>query len=307
MAGVYDQLITRVDAAGLIPQPQVIELNQEIQRTSIAFTLMRQLSMSSAQASMAVIDALPHAYWVNGDTGLKQTTKVSWAGKLLTAEEIAVIVPVPEAVIADVDTDIWGQVRPLIAQEFARKVDLATVFGVNRPASFAPAIVPAAAAAAQNITGPDPIAGINEALGLLEGLDVNVNAIAGRAALRGAIRTALSTLGGAVTFGASGSDLFGYPLTYPGGTIAWPANLLSIMGDWQNAILGVRQDITYKILDQGVISDDAGKVIFNLPQQDSVALRAVARYAFATADWQTVDAAGDIQTAYPFATTTSGP
>ena len=37
------------------------------------------------------------------------------------------------------------------------------------------------------------------------------------------------------------------------------------------------------MLDQAVLSDDAGKVIFNLAQQDMVAMRVVARYAYATA------------------------
>jgi len=38
------------------------------------------------------------------------------------------------------------------------------------------------------------------------------------------------------------------------------------------------------VFDQGVISDGSGNVVLNLMQQDSVALRVVARYAFATAN-----------------------
>ena len=43
----------------------------------------------------------------------------------------------------------------------------------------------------------------------------------------------------------------------------------------------MRQDLTYRVLDQAVISDDTGKVLLNLAQQDSVALRVVARYGYA--------------------------
>jgi hypothetical protein len=43
----------------------------------------------------------------------------------------------------------------------------------------------------------------------------------------------------------------------------------------------MRQDITFKILDQAVITDAGGLVIYNLPQQDMVALRAVIRLGFA--------------------------
>jgi hypothetical protein len=50
-----------------------------------------------------VLSALPVAYWVNGDTGLKQTTDAAWAGLMLEAEEIATILPVPEAVVDDAE------------------------------------------------------------------------------------------------------------------------------------------------------------------------------------------------------------
>ena len=50
--------------------------------------------------------------------------------------------------------------------------------------------------------------------------------------------------------------------------------------DWSNFVVGIRQDITYKMLDQSVISDDNGKVILNLAQQDCVAMRVVFRVGF---------------------------
>ena len=44
-------------------------------------------------------------------------------------------------------------------------------------------------------------------------------------------------------------------------------------GDWDEFVVGVRSDITMKILDQAVIQDNTGAIIYNLAQQDMTAVR----------------------------------
>jgi HK97 family phage major capsid protein len=84
--------------------------------------------------------------------------------------------------------------------------------------------------------------------------------------------------------GRPGGRLYGYTMAEITNG-AWDLSEAELlMGDWSKAIVGVRQDISFKLFTEGVISDDNGKVILNLMQQDSVALRVVARYAFATAN-----------------------
>jgi hypothetical protein len=63
------------------------------------------------QVRFPVLSALPVAYWVTGDTGQKQTTEINWDNKYLNIEEIAAIVPIPENVVDDSDVPIWEQVH----------------------------------------------------------------------------------------------------------------------------------------------------------------------------------------------------
>jgi hypothetical protein len=72
-----------------------------------------------------------------------------------------------------------------------------------------------------------------------------------------------------------------------------------VVGDYTMAVLGLRQDMRYKLLDQAVITDDTGKVIYKLPQQDMLALRVMFRAAFAVANPITRPVAG-AGTPYPF-------
>jgi hypothetical protein len=64
----------------------------------------------------------------------------------------------------------------------------------------------------------------------------------------------------------------------------WSNGVEAIVGDSSQGIIAIRQDLTFKVLDQAVITDENGSVILNLSQQDSVALRVVARYGFQVAN-----------------------
>jgi hypothetical protein len=82
----------------------------------------------------------------------------------------------------------------------------------------------------------------------------------------------------------SATNIHGANVLYPMRGL-WPANTTglaeAIAGDWGQLVLGIRQDITYKVLDQAVIQDGSGNIVYNLAQQDMVALRVVFR-----AGWQ---------------------
>ena len=107
--------INRTEAEALIQEQVVNTIFQDAPKQSVFLSMARKLpNMTSKQTRIPVLDMLPMAYWVNGDTGHKQTSQQAWDNVYLTAAELAVIVPIPEAVLDDASFDIIGEVTPRI-------------------------------------------------------------------------------------------------------------------------------------------------------------------------------------------------
>ena len=68
---------------------------------------------------------------------MKQTSRQAWDNVYLDAAELAVIVPIPEAVLDDAEFDIFGEITPRVNEAIGQRVDSAIIFGVNRPRSMA--------------------------------------------------------------------------------------------------------------------------------------------------------------------------
>ena len=121
-------IIDRSKLSGLIPEPVTREIIQGAVAESAVLRMARRLpNMSSKTQVLNVLDALPTAYFVNGEAtsgtadskaSLKNVTNMAWDQKKIHAEEIAVIVPIPEAVLDDSTYDIWGEVRPRLSEAF---------------------------------------------------------------------------------------------------------------------------------------------------------------------------------------------
>jgi len=284
--------IQRTDAEALIPEEVAREIIQGVPQYSAVMQLATRLpNMTAKQRRMPVLNSLPMAYFVNGDTGRKQTTKVDWKNKFLEAEEIAVIVPIPEAVLDDAEYDIWGQIRPRIEAAFGEVFDAAVLYGTNKPSTWPDGIVTQAQAKGKVVTlGTgndiyDDIMGEGGVIDLVEqsGFFVNghVAAMGMRAKLRG-----LRDADGQPIFKSTMQEgtryqLDGEPMIFPQNGSVDPTKSLMISGDWRQLVYAIRQDITYKILTEAVIQDPAtGEIVYNLAQQDMVALRAVMRLAW---------------------------
>lgn len=281
-------IIDRSGAESLIPTQESNEIIQGAITQSAVLSRGRRLAnMTSRQYKMPVLDMLPIAYFVNGDTGQKQTTKQQWDKKYITAEEIAVIVPIPEAVLDDSEYDIWAEVRPRITEAFGKVIDSAILFGVNKPTSWRNDVVATATAAGTIVTlGSadnlyDKIMSEDGVIAKVENCGYFVNGhmadISMRAKLRGLKNTNGDPLFKSDLQGSTQYALDGSPMVFPNNGAFDKSKALMISGDFSQLVYSIRQDITFKLFTEGVVQNTDGSIAYNLMQNDMVALRAVMR------------------------------
>jgi HK97 family phage major capsid protein len=248
--------------------------------------------MTSKQTRVPVVDLLPMAYWVNGDTGFKKTSQQAWDDVYITAAELAVIVPIPEAVIDDASFDVIGEIKPRVNEAIGQKVDSAVLFGVNRPSEWANDIITRARQAGNNVSpGESPdyfdlIMSEDGVLNKIEEFGYMANGAIASTSMRAKLR-GLRTDDGHPLFksdmqGATPYSLDGSPMYFPKNGSFDKTIAQLIVGDFSQAVYSIRQDITVKILSEGVIQDPSTKeIIYNLAQQDMIALRVVFRMGWA--------------------------
>jgi hypothetical protein len=306
----YDNIISRTDASALIPEDASREILQGIAATNPLLQLARRLpDMSRAQRRLPVMSALASAYFVDGDTGQKQTTEVTWENKYIDAEELAVIVPIPEAVLDDADYDIWAEIRPELVTALNVAINKAVLHGTNIPTTWttnlgAAGLLAVATAASQTVDLSTQVAagedlydillGDGGVISLIEADGFMATGHLAHVSMRGKLRNVREAVYDGSSTAALGAPIFtrsmqegsqyaldGSPCYFPtDGSIA-AASALLFAAQWDQLVWAMRQDVTYKVLDQAVLQDSSGNIIYNLAQQDMVALRVVMRLGFA--------------------------
>lgn len=316
----YNNVTDAGDMGNLIPVDTATEILKNVPTQSAALQLFRKTPLSTRTLRQNVLAALPVAFFVNGDTGLKQTTELGFSSVDFVVEEIATLLPVPQNVIDDSDYDILNESRPLIEEAIGRTIDNAIFFGVNKPASWPAAISPAAVTADNTISVlPADVPGgavasgvtwgmryedkISQTFSLVEDDGFTPNGVVIPRGLKGRFRMARDS---------NGTKLFDNGLaSYNGIDFAvamdsmWPTGDLRtemIVGDFTKGIIGIRKDITYELFREGVITDNGSPpvILYNLMQQDMVVMRVTMRLAWVVSNPISL-ANTNASTRYPFA------
>ena len=293
-------VISRTDVDSLIEVQVANEIFEGVIKDSKALSMFRRLpNMTSDKTKLRVLDSLPVAYFVDESTnnGRKNTTKMAWDKKYINAAELAVIVPIKENVLNDSSIDIWAEVRPRIVEAFAKKIDNAMFFGVDKPSDWRAGLVPSVISAGAEVNETGRLySDINDVMTKVEESGYEVNGILGGVGLKGKFRMMTDTTGQPLNTTEIGS----VRREFMDNGVWDKTTSTLIAGDFSQAVYAIRQDVTYKILDQAVIQDPSdGSILYNLAQDDMVALRVVMRLGWEIPN--PVNALNETATRFPFA------
>jgi len=286
--------ISRSEVSTLIEDAYSQVLLDSAVNSSVALQTFRRVEMGTKVTNLPVLASVPTAGFVaesaTADEGKKPTAEVTWGNKVLTAEEIAVIIPVHENVVDDATTDIVQQITVQGGDAIGRALDAAVLFGTNKPVSWTSADLHAAAVAASqtytvSTVEDDLVGSIFQAAQAVEEAGWDPSDVIARRGLK--FRLA--------NLRASASD--GTPIFLPSlsstpdasDSIAglngrwassriWDTDVEALVVDAERVIIGVRQDVSVKFLSEATVGG------INLAERDMVALRFKARFAYVLGD-----------------------
>jgi len=275
-----NEAISRADVNGLVPDEVSSEIITGVRKVSQAMSFFRRLpNMSTNKMSQPVLSLLPIADFVNGDMGLKAVSRAAWESKQLVVGEIAVIIPIPEAVLDDSAYDIWAEIMPLATEAFGRTFDKQVFQGGNAkaPAAWPLGLIPLAKAAGNLValkTGVDIAEDFNQLFGKLEQESYDVSGVVSHHSTKTELRGLRGT-DNAFIFSlpqaATPAQIYGVPINFVDADNWDRSEAIAVAGQWNHGVYSMRQDMTIKVLTESVINDEAGKIVYNLAQQDEIA------------------------------------
>ena len=292
--------IARTDVDALIETQVANEIFEGTVRQSKALSMFKRLpNATSDKTKLRVLDSLPVAYFVDetSNNGRKNITKLAWDKKFINIAELAVIVPIKENLLNDSSIDIWATVKPRVEEAFARKIDNAMFFGVDKPTDWRKGLVPSVVDAGAEVDETGHLySDINDVMTKVEESGYEVNGILGGVGLKGKFRMMTDTTGQPLNTTEIGSVRREF---MDNGVWNKKTSTL-IAGDFSQAVYAIRQDITYKVLTEAVIQDPSdGSILYNLAQDDMVALRVVMRLGWEIPN--PVNAENETSSRFPFA------
>lgn len=287
--------ISRSELSTIIQEEYNSDLLAAATANSVALSSFRRVDMGTRVQNLPVLATIPEAGWVaesaTESEGVKPTAQATWGNKVLTAEEIAVIIPIHENAVDDATEDVLNELTSQGGAAIGRALDLAVMFGTSKPVSWTSNDLLAAATAASqvftvgDVTDGDDLAGsIFQAAEAVDEAGWDPDTVLAPRGMRYRLANIRSSTGEPVYL-PSLSNTPGAMDSVAGMTAGWVSGRVwdrdeaeAMVVDSSRVIIGVRQDVTVKFLDQATVGG------INLAERDMVALRFKARFAYVLGD-----------------------
>lgn len=269
-----DTLYLKDNLAGTVPVEIAKEIIKNVREQASMLNVCKLESMTSDTKDLPYLTDSGSASWVNEGESIG-TTIPNFSYPRLIAKKLAVIIPVTNEKNNDSVANVMEELKQAIADAFANAIDSAMIFGTNSP--FTTNLI--TAIGTQKVTATSSLdKDISEAMAQVEANKLvcsnmlmgntqkkTLRALSNSASYKGAI-TLTSAYDTPIEFVRNFDD----------------TKALAITGDFSKAIIGTREGIEYKVLDQATIG--TGDTAINLAQRDMIAIKATMRLGFVVAE-----------------------
>lgn len=256
--------------SGTIPLEISKEVIKNVINQASILKVCKREPMTSDKKTIPHLTDSGSATWVKEGESIG-TTIPQFDYPQLKACKLGVIIPITNEKINDSVSSVMEEVKQAMADAFATAIDKACIFGIDSP--FDTNLVDAIGT--QKIVSSGACDDdISNCIGLVEDNKYNCSDILMGLSQKKIIR--LLANDGTKKSSITLNNIFETPIEY---VRDWDdTKAISITGDFSKAIIGTREDIEYKVLDQATIV--SGDETINLAQRDMIAIKATMRMGF---------------------------
>lgn len=280
-----DEDYLKDNLTGFVPTEQAREIMKDVARGSSVLRLSKVESMKSDTKKFPVMTDGPGAYWV-GETERIKTSVATWIFPEMHAKKLAVIIPTTKEKLRDTTINVFGEMKPAIAEAFYTAIDAAALFGTNSP--FAKNILDVATTAGNIVelgtNGEGKLdLDISDVMALIEDSGQDVNGFAAHYGMKNSLRK-LRDGNGAPLFaaGTNQNEFYNNPIEFVRNGAWDKSKAETIAANWNYSLVGIREGIEYEILKEATLQSVTmgdGKPL-SLAENDMIAIKATMRLGF---------------------------
>ena len=277
-----DTTFLKENLEGFVPTQQASGILKDVVRGSSVIRLSKVEPMTSDKKRFSVMTEGAGAYWV-GETERIKTSKADWIFPVIEAKKLGVIIPVTREKMEDTTINVFAELRPTIAEAFAKKFDEAALFGTNSP--YAKNIIGICDSSGNKITRTTNSLDldVSDAMALVEDAGLDVNGFAAHYGIKNELRKLRDGNGNQMyVSGVNQSEFYNLPIEFVRNGAFDKKKADIITGNWNYSIVGMRSQISYQILTEATLQTVTmgdGKPL-SLAENDMVAIKATMRIGY---------------------------